>query len=106
MAVNKSKRTTRRTLGSGAFCSGTVAIDINLKEKNTARNLPESGSVPGKELKAVIPINTVSDSESINSEATLCKETLTQLVTNMKEKNGKYKGLFEIIISPLNLALA
>jgi len=106
MAVNKSKRTTRRTLGIRAFSSGTVEIDISLKEKNTARNSPESGLVPGKESKAAIPKDTVSDSKSIESEVTLCKETLTQLVANARKENGKYKGIFEIIISPSNLALA
>lgn len=106
MAVNKSKRTTQKILGIRAFSSGTVEIDISLKEKNTARNLPDSGSVPGKVLKAVIPKDTVSDAKSTESEATLCKETLTELVANARKENGKYKGIFEIIISPSNLALA
>lgn len=106
MAVNKSKRTTQRTLGIRAFSSGTVEIDISLMEKNTARNSPDFGSVLGKESKAAIPMDAVSDSESIDSDATLCKETLTQLVANARKENGKYKEIFEIIISPSNLALA
>lgn len=106
MTVNQSKRTTRKILGIRAFSSGTVEIDISLKEKNTARNSSDLGSVPGKELKAESPKDSVSDSKSTESEAILCKETLTQLVVNARKEDGKYKGIFEIIISPSNLALA
>jgi len=117
-----------------AMSSGGMADNKSFERVSFTSNLSleSKGSVMGKELKTVdllsetnikygnnrpshLPVISTTEqgeytaennSESITSSEELDREKLISLLLNKNQKQGNFRGIFDIIISPNNLSIA